>query len=264
MGIAPVSSLLGAVNDLSSVTPFGSGWLVDTPFTFSDGDVISLHVDPLGDGFRVTDRAEALDRLAMWGVSIDSGRVAEAIKITRQAAGLVPIGTHSPYELATFGDARDLGSMILTVGQCAIRVEQLRWLARDRPSMKFDDRLGRRLEVISEQHRWRYRRRAEIPLPGDRTRRVTAVVEGARARAYVQAVSAADPEDAVGRCYYLFDRAEIAKDSKVAALAGTEQDWSEGLRSDLAAVSVVTFFEQPNSLEAELERITGAAPLPVA
>lgn len=263
MTTSPVGALLGAVNDLTSATPYGSGWLLDTPFTFSDGDRVSVLIDPLGSGFRVTDRAEAIDRLVMWGVSPDSKRANQAITATRQAAGLAPIGTEGKHQVATFGGAPELGAMVLAVAQCAVRIEQLRWLARDKPSMKFDDRLNERLLVVAHQHRWRYNRRAAIPLPGDRTRQVTAVVEGQRATAYVQAVSASDPEESVGRCYYLFDRAEVAKEQKVATLAGTPGDWSDGLRSDLEAVSVVTFFEEPNALERELERITGQAPLAV-
>lgn len=201
-----IATLLKAVNDLSSTIPYGDGWLVRTPLTYSDGDAVTVFVDPVNKGLRVTDRGEAIDRLSMWGVAGAATRARQGIVHVRHAHDLSPLGS-TDEEMATFGNPADLGTMILDVAQASMRVEQLRWLALDHPTKKFEDRLSSRLESLASDHDWTIERRAGLPLPGDRTRQVTASVTGKRARAYVQAVGDSDRERAVANCYYIFDRA---------------------------------------------------------
>lgn len=251
-----VASLLGAVNDLTLVRAYGDGWLVSTPLTYSDGDTVRVYVEPYNEGFRVTDRAEATDRLSMWGVVTDSGRARRGILAVRQAANLSPIGSDAT-ETATVGDDRSLGHLVLGVAQAALRTEQLRWLARDLPAMKFDDRLSTRIEGLSRARHWNYVRRASMTLSHGRVKQVTAAVEGPEGKAYIQAVSNADVERSTINCFYLFDRSTELRDHKVAALAGDSGDWPDSLLGDLHEVSVVTFFADPHGLENELERITG-------
>ena len=252
------ASILHAVNDLTAVRAYGDGWLVDTPFTYSDGDAITVLVDPIGTGFRITDRAEALDRLSSWGVAPDSARAAAGIQAARDAGQLSPVASHTS-ETATIAEEADLGAAILAVGQAALRVEQLRWLAQDRPAINFDDRLATRVEMLSESHKWTMTRRAQIRMRTGRVRRVTASVQGPAGTAYIQAVSDSDQERSVANCYYLFDRSIERRDRRVSALAGDPGSWPSGLREDLEAVSLVTFFAEPTDLEATLERITGTA-----
>lgn len=252
------TAVLGAVNDHLSVRPYRGGHLVSTPLTYSDGDTITVFVETFAGAFRVSDRAEATDRLDSWGVHSEQGRAAEAIVAARRAASLNPFASEQE-ELSTICDVAELGATILAVAQAALRVEQLRWLAKDRPSLKFDDRLANRLVSVSSARHWRMTRRAKLPLAHGRTRMVTAAVEGLNGTAYVQAVSDADKERSVANCYYLFDRSTAPKSQRVAALAGAPDGWPTGLQEDLSDVGTVTFFADPLTLERELERITGPA-----
>lgn len=253
------ASILNAVNDLVSVRPHRGGELVTTSLRFSDGDSIEIWVDRMSGSFRVTDRAEALDRLEMWGVRTNQGKAAEAIVAARTAAALNPFGA-VPEELSTICSPEELGVTVLAVAEAAMRVEQLRWLAHDRPALKFDDRLAGRLESLSLSRRWRMTRRAKISIEGGRERRITAAIEGPHGTAYVQAVSDADKERAAEHCYYLFDRSEASKSHQVAALAGASRSWPSGLQDDLERVGRVAFFDDPLGLERELDAATGATP----
>ena len=253
------SHLLRAVNDGTTITRYGEAWLCTTPFPYRDGDSVSVLVEELHDGYRVSDRAEALDRLVMWGVGPDSQKASAAIKDARTAAQLHPIGSH-PSETATFGSQDDIGRMVIDVALAAVRIEQLRWLAQDRPALTFDERLAQRLQSLAAAHRWTWDRRPEIKLRSGRARRITASVTGERGTAFIQAVSAADQDRAVEKCYYLFDRSSVERDHKMAALAGRRDDWPRDLAEDLAAVGVVTYFDEPHQIERELERITGTTP----
>lgn len=252
------AELLKSFNDRTSTRPYGTGWLCTTPLTYSDGDAVRVLAEPLNEGFRVTDRAEAIDRLAVWGV-VDSARAVAGIQAARQAAHLQPLASH-PSETATFGAPADLGQMILDVAIASMRIEQLRWLAQDRPTMTYDERLVERVRSLASTHNWRWDRRPEIRLASGRNRRITAAVTGTRATAYIQAVSDADRDRSVEKCYYLFDRATQPRDQKVAALAGAPSEWPGALADDLATVGVVTFFEDPSHIERVLEEITGSAP----
>jgi hypothetical protein len=252
------TAILGAINDALSVRPYGGAQLVFTPLKYSDGDTITILVEPFGNGLRVSDRGEAVDRLETWGVHADQGRAAEAIVAARSSVRLNPFASE-PEELSTICDDSDLGLGILTVAQTALRVEQLRWLAKDRPALKFDDRLANRLSSVSSARHWRMTRRAKLPLASGRTRQVTAAVEGQHGTAYVQAVSDVDKDRSVANCYYIFDRSTASRSQRVAALAGAPKEWPDGLRDDLAEVGTVTFFADPIALERELELITGPA-----
>ena len=145
------SALLSAVNDWSTVIPLGEGGevLVRTPWSYSDGDTVTVLAEPYGSGWRVSDRAEARDRLAMWGVDASSGKVAQATSAILEGADLVATGSH-PSEVATFGAPDDLGAMLLLVAQAAARIEGLRWLARDVPAATFEGRLAARVEALAQ------------------------------------------------------------------------------------------------------------------
>jgi hypothetical protein len=253
------SDLLRVVNDETTVRDFGTGWLVRTPFSYSDGDVVTVFVEPYNTGVRVSDRAEAVDRLTMWGVDPSTGKAQTAIERARQSAQLIPIASEAT-ETATFGEPSQVGRMIFAVAETALRTEQLRWLARDVPVLSFDERLSNRVGVVARSHDWKYARRAPMDLVGGRSRRITAAVTGARGTAWVQAVGDADKERSTEHCFYLFDRSLAPQGSRIAALAGDPDGWSSALTSDLEHVGVVTFFEDPSGLEAELERIIGSVP----
>lgn len=250
--------VLNAVNDLVSVRPYRGGELVTTNLQYSDGDTIRIWVDPMNGAFRVTDRAEAVDRLEMWGVRASQGRAAEAIVTARASAFLNPYGAQAE-ELSTICTTDELGLTVLRVAAAALRVEQLRWLAKDQPMLKFDDRLANRLSNVASTRHWKMTRRAKISLDGGRTRQVTAAIEGESGTAWIQAVGNTDQDRAVANCYYLFDRSQAPKSHRIAALAGAATSWPNGLQHDLEQVGRVTFFEDALNLEHELEQITGPA-----
>lgn len=248
------TALLGYVNDQTAIRPYGEGVLVDLPLTYSDGDVVRVHVEPVSSGYRVSDRAEAVDRLEQYGVNAWTGRAATAIATTKLEANLNAINS-AEQEIATFGDEAQVGAMIMAVAQTAVRVEQLRWLASPR-SRPYRERLYDRLHDASTR-RWKIERNPTVRLQSGRIRPVTLSVQGERGTAWVQALSKSDQDSSVSHCYYLFDRSNIPKDSRVAALDGRKEDWPAGVADDLAVVGAVEFFDEPLELERELERIAG-------
>lgn len=123
-----VGAILRTMNDLTVVRPYGDGLIVDLPLTYGDGDAVRVLVEPMGRGYRVTDRAVAATLLSMAGVNVMTGRPAEAFSEAIRGSGLNRVNA-ADGELATFGDASDLGRLVLDVAQASLRVDQLRWLA---------------------------------------------------------------------------------------------------------------------------------------
>jgi hypothetical protein len=257
-GASSRSALLGAVNDMTAAVPYGDGFLVDLPFVYSDGDSVRALVEPYsGDALRVTDRAEALDRLSSFGVNVGTGRVAVAVREAVRSSGLNMIGSAAD-ELATVTNEADLGAALLAIGGTAIRVEQLRWLATDRPGTTFTDRVTTRLTDVAGK-RWKVDRAARMRTQSGRRRRVTAAVTGELGTAYVQAIGQPDDDRAVEHCYYLFDRSTVEKGHRIAALAGTHDDWSPAITEDLAVVGQLAYFDEGGQLEDRIAGIAGLA-----
>lgn len=242
-----VSALLGAINDQIVVHPYGDALLVDLPLIYSDGDSVRLLVEPLGAGVRISDQASAYERLMLADVNTDAGRVAEAIAATVRTAGLSNIGGEED-EIATYGPVEDLGSMVLAVAQTAMKVEQLRWLAVRRAPLRFADRVVERVQSVARRD-WRVERNAPMKLTSGRERPVTVSVETPSARAYVQALSAKDREQAAEHCFYLFNWAKVPDGSRVAALDGDREGWPSELITELSTVADVQFFADSGSLE---------------
>jgi hypothetical protein len=234
-----IAAVLRAVNDHTAVRPYGDGLLVDLPLNYGDGDAVRVLVEPMGDGYRVSDRAAAHMLLSMAGVNPNEGKAADAIAEVRRSTQLNGVDA-APGELATFGTTDDLGTLILDVAQASLRVDQLRWLAVTRPSARF-----------VEVHRG-----AEIPLKSGRKRPVTLTVASGNKVAYLQALSRRDPDQATEHCYYLFSLAEeVPAPFKIAALDGRAGEWPSQLVEELKLVGSVEYFDDPTSLEHRLDRI---------
>lgn len=251
--VTAIGAVLRAVNDHTVVHPYGDGLLVDLPLTYGDGDGVRVLVEPMGSGYRVTDRATAATLLAMAGVNLSAGRAAEAFGEIMRNAGLNGVNAE-PGEIATFGVSDDLGRLILDVAQASLRADQLRWLAPRQAGMRFVDRVTDRVSVWAGRTR-KLQRDAPIPLQSGRTRSVTLRVANDGTAAYVQAVSLRDPDQAAEHCYHIFGLSKIPRENRVAALDGSERDWSPAIVTELRTVSDVEFFDDPFSLERQLETV---------
>ncbi|MGC5378747.1 hypothetical protein ACPXB1_09785 [Micromonospora sp. DT68] len=248
-----IGAVLRAANDNTVAHPYGDGLLVDLPLAYGDGDGVRVLVEPMGTGFRVSDRATAATLLAMAGVNLFAGRAAEAFAEITRGAGLNGVNA-VPGELATFGTADDLGRLILAVAQASLRADQLRWLAPRQAGMRFVDRVADRVTVWAGRTR-HLQRDAPIPLGSGRTRSVTVRVANDGKAAYVQALSLRDPDQAAEHCYHVFGLSTIAKERRIAALAGTKRDWPAAIVTELQTVSDVEFFDEPLSLERQLDKV---------
>ncbi|MEU5937712.1 hypothetical protein ABZ807_00770 [Micromonospora sp. NPDC047548] len=248
-----IGAVLRTVNDNTVVHPYGDGLLVDLPLTYGDGDGVRVLVEPMGSGYRVTDRAAAASLLSMAGVNLFAGRAAEAFAEIMAGGGLNGVNA-APGEIATFGAAEDLGRLVLGVAQASLRTDQLRWLAPRQAGMRFVDRVTDRVTVWAGRSR-NLQRDAPIPLESGRSRSVTLRVANDGKAAYVQAVSLRDPDQAAEHCYHVFGLSKIARESRVAALDGSARDWPPAIVAELRTVSDVEFFDDPLSLERQLDKV---------
>lgn len=248
------SSVLSEINDQLVTVEYGDGWLVQTPLTYSDGDTVSLFVEPFNGLFRVTDRAEAVDRLIDAHVDPDGGKAADGLTSAR--ARFTPLGSDR-YEVATCVDQSRLGASIFDVAVAALRIEQLRWLARDLPVVTFEDKIVERVSRVARAHSWAFTTRPKVALRRGRRKRITAAVHGPQGDAWIQAVGGSDRNRAVESCFYTFANGSVPRERRVAAVAGAASSWDSGLIGDLEEVGRVAFFEVPHDLERVIEEAAG-------
>ncbi|WP_326551288.1 hypothetical protein [Micromonospora sp. NBC_01813] len=124
-GKVAIDVVLRAVDDRSTAQPYGDGVLIDLPLTYCDGDAVRLLVEPVSDGYRVTDRAAAATLLSLAGVDLDHGRLAGAITEAARLSGLNSINEASG-ELVAYGTEQKLGELILAVALASTGLEQRR------------------------------------------------------------------------------------------------------------------------------------------
>lgn len=248
-----VGAILRAVNDHTNARAYGDGLLIDLPFTYGDGDSVRVLIEPMGSGFRVTDRAAAATLLSMAGVNIAHGRPADAFAEAQRLSGLSGLNAQVG-ELATYGTPDDLGTMVLAVAQASMRVDQLRWLAVRQPPVRFPDRVVSRVRSWAGEGR-RVQREAPVRLKSGRERQVTLSVSTANRAAYVQAVSGRDQEQAAEHCYHIFSLSEVPKERRIAALDGNRDDWPSAILTELESVSGVEFFAAAHQLEKRIDEV---------
>lgn len=248
------TSVLSEINDHLVTVEYGDGWLIQTPLSYSDGDTVSVFVEPLNGLFRISDRAEAVDRLIEAHVDPDGGKAADGVHAAR--ALFSPVASDR-YEVATCVEQGKLGESIFDVAAAALRIEQLRWLARDLPVVTYEDKLIDRVGAVARSHAWPFTRGPKVTLRRGRKKRITATVEGPRGETWIQAVAGNDRNAAAERCYYTFDRGQVPSDRRIAALAGTAATWDRALLDDLEEVGRVAFFDVPHSLEDVVEAAAG-------
>lgn len=251
MRLTSVAAILKYLNDNTAVHVYGDGVLVDLPMRYGDGDGVRLLVEPVGQGYRVTDRGEAADRLQVAGVNLDARRTADALAEVARTAHLDGVGAEQG-ELSVYGLADELGRMLVDVACASLRVDELRWTAAQRGQLRFQERLVHRVERWAGD-RWIVRRSPPIRLRSGRDKRVTLSVESNDSAVYVQALSTSDRESAVQHCYYVFGLSEeVPRTHKIAALDGPPDLWSSAIVSELKEVSEVKFYDDPTGLEHSL------------
>jgi hypothetical protein len=73
-----ISSALAKIDQDWTCTPVDGGWmLVTTSYQYSDGDYVEVLVRSVDESIQITDGGEALARLDLAGVNIESGRARE-------------------------------------------------------------------------------------------------------------------------------------------------------------------------------------------
>jgi hypothetical protein len=255
-----VGAILRTVNDGTVVRSYGDGLLVDLPLTYSDGDSVRVLVEPMGSGFRVSDRAAAAALVTMAGVNLAAPRPSEAFEEAVRAGRLNGLNG-MPGELATFGPAEHLGAMIWEVGQASLRVDQIRWLAVRQTPKRFTDQVAERVKSWAGNRK--VQREALVSLKSGRQRQVTVRVSSEDRAAYIQAVSSRDRDQAAEHCYYIFDLSAIPKENKIAALDGGRADWPAEIVKELETVSGVEFFSDARSLEQRIDEVVPPPQKPV-
>jgi hypothetical protein len=245
-------SLLNVVNDGTSVTPYGHGWLLTTPMRFYDEDRVTLFVEPFEQGFRVTDQGTTAMRLVMADVSMDSARVLDAWRRSIASLSEYSMGSEAGV-ISACGAEGDLGVLTLRVAEAMMRVDQLRWLTQDRRPARFTDRLVSHLRsVVSRPDA--VTPRAALKLSSGRIRQVTAAIgDNENDRLYIQAVTNGPKETrdrSVEHCAYLFNFApQIAKERRVVVASGGREEWPSDVIAELSQVSDVAFFDERTSMD---------------
>jgi hypothetical protein len=247
------SSVLSLVNDEMEVREYGHGHLVTLPLAFYDDDLITLFVEPYEAGIRVTDQGTTAMRLNMADLDLDNQRVAEAWLRSTATLGSRSLAAEDGV-IGVWGQVADLGRMIMSVAETALRVDQLRWLATDRRPVRFRDRVVNEISSIANAAN-HVTPNAPLPQTSGRTRQVTAAVGPDTVnRIYVQAMGASNREHAAEHCYYVFSHTELPRDRVLAVAAGRRDDWSPALLEELGQVTEVAFFDQQGDVQAKLGR----------
>lgn len=254
------SALMRHFFETTPVRPYGDGFLVSTPLTYSDGDTVVIAVMPLGGAFKVSDRAEAMDRLDEAGVLINkANRTSELIALLRTQAQLAPIDAHEA-EIADLVEMEKLAEGVMHVAELAQRVEHLRWTLRETSPMAYRDVLISEATSISNRHSWKIKPNTTVRLTTGQERRFTASVDVGRRRGFIQALSIADRNTAVEHAYFLFSHLEAELDAKLAVFDMRGEPWPESELRSIESESTVVRYESAHDLERALSALE-ASPL---
>lgn len=250
-------ALVAKLYDCVHVTNYGDGALVSTPFTYSDGDNVTLAVIPFGAGVRVTDREESIDRLEDSGVDLERNSRArhERDALTRNAR-LLALGA-SPYELSHATDVEGAAGAVLSVGALAQQIEQLRYLAREAPSRLYRDVVRDDAREIAAKHSWKVKANAEIRLRTGGRRQITARVQMEHSTAYVQALSTPEAIANTFLTYYAFTE---DKSRKLAVVDERNRAWAKSDLEPLGDVSSLVHYRHERDLAVALEKVDRSRP----
>lgn len=246
------STLVAEIYDRVATIQYGDGLLVETPFTYSDGDSVTVYVEPMGEGVRVTDREEAIDRLEDAGVELERSRRARAEwDGILQEAGLVGVGA-SEFEISHATDAGGAARAVFDVAETAQKVEQLRYLAREMPLVLYRDVVVDSTRAIADRHKWRVRRSSEVTLSTGARRKLTAIVQTTRSEAFVQALSTAD---AVASTFLTFSYLPAPKEARLAVIDERTAPWKKADLEPIGDVSTLVHYRTERDLAGALEDV---------
>lgn len=251
------AAVMSTFNDEILTTSYGHGELVTLPLHYYDDDRVSVFVERFEGGVRVSDRGMTAMRLHMAGLNVDSARVEDAWRRSLVAIRHQDIASEEGV-ISAFGDASDLGRIVLDVAEASLRIDQLRWSAAEPRRGRFSDRVVRRVtDLVGD--RATVTPNAAFRLSSGRTRQITAAVGDAeRSRLYLQAVSGSDRaarEKSVEHCHFLFSLGEAEHDRKLAVISGSDDLWDAAIMRELDTVGQVAFFSD----EAKLRGLLAAA-----
>lgn len=253
------SALMRHLFEETRVIPFGNGFLVHTPLTYSDGDTVTIAVFPLGSGYRITDRAEAMDRLAEAGLALSaSNRATELIDMLRRGAQLAPIEAHE-LEVANFVEEPQLAAGILHIARVAQSIEHLRWTIREPSPQPYRDVVITETAEIARRHHWRWRPSARVQLRNGQERRLTATVDVGHRTGYLQALALPDRNQAVEHVYFMFHELDVDPAQKLAVVDMRSAVWPEADLSAIERSGTVVRFRRPADLERALEALEAPA-----
>lgn len=251
-------ALLGYWNDHLEILPYGHGFMIYMPWTYSDEDATALFVEQHGFSYRITDHGATYARVASGGINMDTQRVREA---WRQALG--PLGTYAfnadEDEIAAITTEQDLPLRLTQVASACIRAEQVAMLGGAPKRVQFAEQVSRTAaSVASTVNRAKVKAQAPVPLRSGRTRTITALVSSPdHADIWIQAVGGNNKqarEDQLERCYHVFGLGQSENASRIAAVHGSRELWGDAMAREIEGVSteVVYMSEDPRILEAKL------------
>lgn len=246
------SAIVAEIYDRVTTTEYGDGLLIMTPFTYSDGDTVTVYVAPFGDGVRVTDREEAIDRLEDAGVDLErSPRArAERLRIIREAR-LIGVGA-TEFEISHATDVAGAARAVFDVAAAAEKIEHLRHLARDTPAVLYRDVVANSTRAIAQRHHWKLRRSSEVKLSTGSHKKLTAIVQTTGQDAYVQALSTSE---AIASTFLTFSYLDAPKTAQLAVVDERTRAWTKADIEPIADVSTVVKYHSESDLAVALERV---------
>lgn len=245
-----VDAFAQAITNRAHAVRYGDGELLTLPWSFADGDSLSLLVTVERGHYTISDRGQAADALAIAGVDLSTRGASASWQAVRRSTGVPPavMAEDDPYVLSASATEDTLAEALIAVGETMLRADGLRVLATHRRAVTFSDRVIRRVSTRSGL--------AVVPHAKLRTRhggerQVTCRVDGRR-QAYVQALSgSSNILDAYDHTRAVFADAGEPRDSLVVLVADDAklQSWQ---RSALSEVSTVVLEREQDDLWADL------------
>lgn len=246
------AALVADIYDNVRLSDYGHGVLIATPLTYSDGDNVIVLAEPFGNGVRVTDREEAVDRLEDSGVDLELNKRArsEREELLRHSQ-LLTLGA-TPLELSHVTDSEGAARAVWEVALLAQKVEQLRYLAREVPTARYRDVVAETTRTIAQRHQWKVRTNAKVRLRTGSERHVTARVETSSAAAYLQALST---PDALAATFLTFSYLDEPKGVKLAVIDERSDSWRSTDLEPIGDVGSLVRYRSERDLVVALERI---------
>jgi hypothetical protein len=248
--------MLSFMNDELKIEIFEDQLMVDMPFSFSDGDLVSLIVFPVGQGYKVTDGGDTALKLDLLGVDMTRGAVADTWDTL--TAGLAQ-KNFSPEgdEIAVVVGPTEVPRGLLEVALNCIRAEQAKIKAVPPRSAPFSEQVNSRIHTFIEAGHQNaiWEKNKAIRLSSGRQRQITGVFkknEDDRMPLLVQAVGGRNQQernDPADRAFTIFSNVDRAREDKLVVAIGDRSSWDKGMIRELSDVAQTVFFNDQTELE---------------